>query len=105
MKLGSAIEFARKSANLTTKQLAKRAGVSQDDMSSIEVDKQKPSLKEAEAIAEALDIPLWALMRLAEGKTDQTQDIRRKLVKARMVVTHQPETASASQELHCLSAK
>ena len=63
--LGLNIAFYRKRAGLTQEQLAERAGISRSHLSAIEAPNTiRPfSLEILFSIADALNVPPWALMR------------------------------------------
>lgn len=55
------IKDLRKNKNLTQKQLAEKAGLSQSTISDIEDGTKSPRLKTLDKIATALDIPTYEL--------------------------------------------
>jgi transcriptional regulator with XRE-family HTH domain len=101
MNLGLAIKTARLSANWTSAELAERARLSPASISLIEKGERNPSMEAAQAIAEALDMPLWALMKLADeqqDKLDEILEIQQGLIKAALVIRHQTKTRSRSKD-------
>ena len=69
--IGSAIKRAREQCGLSQNQLAKRSGVSQSGISSIESTTKSPSLDTIADIAQALHMSVIALLELADSETDE----------------------------------
>lgn len=62
MKIGEKIEFYRKEANLTQKQLGKKAGLAENTICNYELGKTSPNFDALVKISEVLKIPLKNLV-------------------------------------------
>lgn len=58
MKIGKALETARKTKGVSQKELAAKINITQSYLSLIESDKKNPNLNILKEIASALDVPL-----------------------------------------------
>ena len=70
MDYGKAIRFVRSARKLTQKALAQKAGIEPSYISLLENGSREPSLSAFEALASALDVPLYLLVVLASRKED-----------------------------------
>jgi transcriptional regulator with XRE-family HTH domain len=72
MNYGRALKTLRQARQLKQKELASRSGLDASYISQIESNKRIPSSAATEAIAKALDIPLYLLILFASD----TEDLR-----------------------------
>lgn len=66
-RLGQAIKRRRAAEGISQEELADRAGVHRTYMGSVERGERNVSLDNVERIARALDLPVWQLLKDAEG--------------------------------------
>lgn len=62
MAIGERIRQARKRAGLTQKQLGEISGTSETTVKQYELGKRQPRIEQLQAIATALEVPVWELM-------------------------------------------
>jgi transcriptional regulator with XRE-family HTH domain len=94
MILGDAIKVARTSANWTIEKLSKKSGLSTSEISRIEKGGDVSALA-AEEIAQALEIPLWSLLKLAEGQENDFKELKEaqdSLIKTTIAIRHHAAT-------------
>jgi len=70
MNIGSAIESVRKIKNISQKDLAERAEITQSYLSLIESDKKIPNVKTLNAISAVLDLPTPFLLLFSISEND-----------------------------------
>ncbi|WP_075306432.1 helix-turn-helix domain-containing protein [Hyalangium minutum] len=70
MNYGRALKKLREKRNLKQKELAEKAALDASYVSQIENGKRVPSTAAVEAIAKALDVPLYLLMLFASDAED-----------------------------------
>lgn len=75
MNLGKAIKFARTGLDLTQAELAELSGVSTSYISLIEQNKRDPNIGMLNEISRCLNLPLFALIFLAQGVDSLPKDI------------------------------
>lgn len=95
MNYGKALKLARALANLSQKELAKKAGLDPSHISLIEKGSRRPSLTALEKLSSALQIPIDLFVLMAAEKDDlkfrdpeQIQQAAESL--ARLVLPHSP---------------
>jgi len=66
-RFGEVVRKQRKAAGMTQEQLAEKADLASKMVSLIERFERNPSLNVADSIAQGLGVPLWQLIRDAEG--------------------------------------
>ncbi len=92
--LGLAIKVARVSAHFTSARLAQRVQVSPEFIGRIESGSEPVSNAFVEAVARALDMPVWALKKLAEqkactlGRLGELGHAQKELIKAALAIRH-----------------
>lgn len=74
MKVGKAIETVRKMKEISQKELASKADITQSYLSLIESDKKDPNLKTLKEISLALDVPLPFILIYSLEKDDVPDD-------------------------------
>lgn len=87
--IGAIIREVRLSKGLTLMELAKLSGVSNPFISQIENDKHKPSLESLDALAKALNIPFFDLLRqigYGESQDEYVANLERENAKLRKLV-------------------
>ena len=76
MNYGRAIKFVRNAKALSQTSVARSSGLTPSYISLIECGRREPSLKALQALATALDVPLYLLMLLASSD-DELRGISR----------------------------
>jgi transcriptional regulator with XRE-family HTH domain len=70
MDLGSAIKKCRNIRHMTQSELASKSGITISYISRLENNQREPNLRNIEAVAKALDIPLSILILLASDHNE-----------------------------------
>lgn len=84
--IGSQVRELRRKRNLTTTQLADRAGVSKSMISQIEHGNANPSIGTARSIATALEVPLFRLFLSSDGQHEAHTTLVRKDERIKLLV-------------------
>lgn len=70
MQYARALKVIRATRGLTQSDLAERSGLNRSQIAQIESGRRVPALKALEALADALEVPMYLLMLIASDEKD-----------------------------------
>ena len=79
MNIGRTVKLCRTQKGMRQEDLAKATGLSVSYLSLLEREKRRYNIESIQAIAIALEVPLWVFFFLADDKTEPNQEMEKSL--------------------------